>query len=300
MPSFRCQDPLGLNDFKGKRNIINLLKALLAEFIGTLILVFLGCGTATKSLKLMEDQLKDAKNRTNGDGVPIPAAVIHISLAFGFAVTCIAVGLGHVSGGHVNPAVTVGFLATGKIKIIRGLLYVVVQHIGAIVGAGILEAAVPGTPLGANMLLEGVGVAGGFIMEFTATFVLVLIVCGCCDPGRHDIHGSIPLIVGLTVAVGHLLTIGYTTCGINPARSIAPVVISPKNATKDFWIYIVAPYLGGLLGAVLYWLLFQAADLAAVPAEEPEKTPSTAPMVANKVPDEEGEAVADSSGNIES
>lgn len=166
--------------------------ALLAEFIGTGLLVTVACGACFA-------------------GSTIPG----ISLAFGLAVATIVWAIAHVSGGHINPAVTAGFLVTRKISLVRALFYIVSQSIGALAGAGFLQVVTPRNEtsgLGPNPTLgtstpPGDGSVSRFqvlLIEAAITFVLVFTVFATCDPRRKGFNGSGPLAIGLSVTVGHL------------------------------------------------------------------------------------------------
>jgi len=187
--------------------------------------------------------------------------ITQVSFTFGLIVACVAQAIGHVSGGHINPAVTIGILVSGQLSILRGILYILVQCAGGILGAyGVKLAASwdKTNGLGANGLQAGVDVGSGFLVEFVVTFLLVLTVFGCCDPKRQDVKGSVPLAIGLAVGVAHLLSIGYTGAGLNPARSLGPMVVNTDHFHKDAWIYFVAPLSGGAFAGLLYTFVFSA------------------------------------------
>ena len=160
--------------------------ALLAEFVGTLLLVLFGCGSAI-----------------------VPGTnVLQISLSFAFSVGSIVWVIAHVSGGHINPCVTMGFFITRKISIIRWFLYIVVQSLGALVGASLLKALTPdklhGT-LGTSTPMEGLNAGQIIGIEMVLGFVLVFVVFATCDGGRKDLSGSGPLSIGLAIGMAHLL-----------------------------------------------------------------------------------------------
>jgi len=250
------KDIIGINDLK--ENKVGLGKALVAEFLGTALLVFFGCGAAAAGLRTNEFQVEfeGVKKR-----VLSSEFITQVSFTFGLIVACVAQAIGHISGGHINPAVTVGILVSGGISVIRGILYILVQFAGGIVGAfGVLIITNfdKGHGLGANGLQHGVTVGGGFLVEFVVTFLLVLVVFGCCDERRTDVKGSVPLAIGLAVGVAHLLSIGYTGAGLNPARSFGPMVANPDNFNSEAWIYFVAPFAGGATAGLLYTFLFSA------------------------------------------
>ncbi|XP_076384462.1 aquaporin AQPAn.G isoform X3 [Megalopta genalis] len=235
---------LGTNEFAESK--ANLCRALVAEFLGTMLLNFFGCGSVA----------------TNN--------IVAISLAFGLTVAAAIQGIGHVSGGHVNPAVTFGLMAIGKISIIRGLLYVLVQSIGAIAGSGAIRALSPDTmenALGVVRLSKGVTSVQGFGIEFFLAFILVLVVCGACDAAKPHSQGIAPLVIGLAVTVGHLVGVPRTGAGMNPARSLGSAVV--MNAFDNHWVYWIGPILGGMAGGLVY-------AHAIGPAKEPEGYASVA------------------------
>jgi len=243
----KVEDIVGLSELKESK--APLLRALIAELIGTGLLVFVGCGAATTGLTGYLP------------GRPLDSAFItQVSLAFGLVVAAVAQAIGHVSGGHINPAVTLGIMVTGQMSILRGVLYMLVQYLGAIGGAGLLSLARSNSQLndglGANALQSGVGVGQGVLVEAIGTFILVIVVFGCCDSRRDDVKGSVPLAIGLACGLSHILCIGFTGTGINPARSLGPAVW--KGDFTNLWVYFVGPYIGGAVAGLLYTTVFKA------------------------------------------
>ncbi|XP_013391176.1 aquaporin-5 [Lingula anatina] len=216
-----------------------LYRALLAEMLGVLFLVLVACGACT-----------NVKAQQN---------LITISVCFGLSVATLVWCIANVSGGHINPAVTIGFLVTRKISIVRALFYFVSQLVGGIAGAAILMGLTPTeyrASLGTTQLTQGVSVGQGFGIEFMATFVLVFTVFATCDSNRNDLSGSGPLAIGLSVAMCHLWAVPYTGAGMNTARSFGPAVIFGGPAWDNHWVYWVGQLLGGVVAALLYDLLF--------------------------------------------
>jgi len=246
----KMDEVFGIQEIREQR--MPLFKALVAEFLGLVLLVFFGCGTA------------NACARGLPSGRPLPADFITcVSLAFGLTIAGTAQAVGHISGGHINPAVTLGILVSGKLSLLRGVLYMIAQFLGGIVGAALLKAVVPNDAadwpvdhLGANGLQTGVHAYQGMIVEAMVTFILVLVVYGCCDSRRDDVKGSIPLAIGLTVTLSHLLSIGFTGAGLNPARTLGPAIMTGKY--DDLWVYFVGPFLGAAVAGILYTVLFRA------------------------------------------
>ncbi|XP_067824384.1 aquaporin-1-like isoform X2 [Heptranchias perlo] len=194
-------------------------RAALAEFLGMTIFVFLSIGSATK-----------------WTGAGVPADIVQIALTFGLAIATLAQSIGHISGAHLNPAVTLGLLVGCQISILRAATYILSQMLGAVAASAILFGLTPksrnGT-LGVNALGDGVTSAQGLGVEIIITFQLVLCVFATTDKRRTDLSGSGPLAIGLSVAIGHLMAIGFTGCGMNPARSFGPAVVTGNF--KDHW-----------------------------------------------------------------
>ncbi|GLV40994.1 prip [Carabus blaptoides fortunei] len=191
--------------------------------------------------------------------VPSTNDLVLIALTFGLAVFVIIQTIGHISGGHVNPAVTAGMLVTGKIPIIRGFLYIVVQCVGALVGTGILKAVTPDKvqgSLGLTDIQGEVSPVQGFGMEFMLGFILVFVVFGVCDENRHENKSIGPLAIGLAVTLGHLAALDYTGSSMNPARTFGSAVIS--NQWANHWIFWVGPILGGIAASLIYTFAFVA------------------------------------------
>jgi aquaporin-4 len=207
-----------------------------------MILVVVGCGTCMGGKDEWE------KNEPT---------ILQISMAFGLVVATVVWCLAHISGGHVNPAVTIAFLVTRKISLVRGLLYVFAQCVGALAGAGLLYGMTP-APLRGNMgmthVSTGLDVVKGFGVEFFITFVLVFTVFSSVDEKRTDLNGSTPLTIGFAVTVCHVFAIKYTGSSMNPARTFGPAVIT--GLWNDHWIYWCGPVLGGIVAGMLYELLF--------------------------------------------
>ncbi|KAK7872800.1 hypothetical protein R5R35_011922 [Gryllus longicercus] len=237
--SANLMERVGVNELKDRRG--GIWKALLAEFLGTMILNLFGCGSCINV------------NETQAGGY------ILISLSFGLAVMAAIQAVGHVSGAHVNPAVTAGMLVTGRVYPLKGLLYIIAQCIGAITGTAILKALTPDKVqgnLGMTTLGPNVTAIQGFGIEFFLGFILVLVVFGVCDPNKPTTAGIAPLVIGLTVTVGHLMAIDYTGSSMNPARTLGSAVVSAH--WDDHWVYWLGPILGGISAALLYYHAFSA------------------------------------------
>ena len=223
------------------------MKKYIAEFIGTAVLVTFGCGTA----------MLVGCDAASGSGYLLTA------LAFGLAIIACAYSIGNVSGCHVNPAVSLGVLMSGRMTTKDFIGYVISQVLGAIFGAillmvifsmGGVEDMTGG--FGSNGLAGVNGsAAAGLLVEIILTFVFVLCILGVTS-GKAG-HGSFGgLIIGLTLVFVHILGIGLTGTSVNPARSIGPALIAAINGNSapvgSLWIFIIAPLIGGALAAVCY------------------------------------------------
>ncbi|KAG9491804.1 hypothetical protein GDO78_000355 [Eleutherodactylus coqui] len=209
-------------------------RAVFAEFLATLIFVFFGLGSALRW----------------------PAAlptVLQIALAFGLVIGTMVLTVGHISGGHINPAVTFAFCLGSQISIWRAIMYIIAQLLGALAGAGILYGVVPPAirgNLAINTLSNNTTPGLGFVVEMILTFQLVLCIFACTDSRRTDLVGAPAISIGLSVTLGHLVGIYFTGCSMNPARSFAPAVI--VRNFRNQWIFWVGPLAGGALASLLY------------------------------------------------
>ncbi|XP_053313724.1 aquaporin-5-like [Spea bombifrons] len=212
---------------------LGFFRAVFAEFLATLIFVFLGLGSALH-------------------WQPSLPGILQISLAFGLAIGTLVQALGHVSGAHINPAVTVAFLVGSHISILRSLFYIIAQLVGAIAGAGILHAVVPSNIRG-NLSINAIsnGTPGqAFAVEIVLTFQLVLCIFASTDSRRTDNVGSPAISIGLSVTLGHLLGIYFTGCSMNPARSLGPAAIT--GIFDYHWVFWFGPLIGGILASIIY------------------------------------------------
>jgi aquaporin-4 len=240
---------------------IQFWKAVIAEYLGTLLLVFMGCSVCLDGWQ-------------TGTAV---VTIVQISLTFGLAVATVVWCIAHVSGGHINPAVTAGMLVTRKITVVRAIFYILAQSLGAIAGAGLLYHIHPHDPqntkLGNTVVDKNVSLGSAFGMELIITFVLVFTVFASCDKYRKDLGGSVPLTIGLSIALCHMFAIKYTGSSMNPARSFGPAVVAGiwkgqwvrrddsefvSNLWANHWLYWLGPITGGILAGLLYDLVFAA------------------------------------------
>jgi len=218
-------------------------RATLAEFIATLLFIFLGAGTVVVTGGLMKEGLTSAR-------------LVAIALAHGFAIALLVAATAKLSGGHINPAVTFGAFITGKISLPTAIMYVVAQLVGAGVGAGLLAAVIPSGAqgnLGAHGLGSGVSAGGGLLAEIVLTFALVFVVFATAMDPKGLGHLA-PAAIGLTVLVDHLIGVPVTGASMNPARSFGPALVA--GAWDNHWIFWVGPLIGGGLAALVYEFLF--------------------------------------------
>nr|CAG4640694.1 EOG090X02IK [Eulimnadia texana] len=220
----------------------NLWRAVIAEFISTLLLVFFGCASCVSEWR---------ENYSPN--------IIQIALTFGIVIATMVQALGHISGGHINPAISVAMLLAGKMSVLRTLLYIVAQTVGAIAGAGILQGLIPSdmqSNIGLTNIHHRLTPAQGFGAEFFATFLLAIVVFGVTDDSRRDIQGSRPLAIGLAVTTAILAIGDFTGGGLNPARSFGPAVV--KNFWNNHWVYWVGPMAGAVAAAFIYQGIFRS------------------------------------------
>jgi aquaporin Z len=233
-----------------------MIKRLGAEAIGTFWLVLGGCGSAVLAANF------------GGDGNPLGIGLLGVSLAFGLTVLTGAYALGHVSGGHFNPAVSVGLWAGGRFPARELLPYVVAQTLGAIVAAWVLFAiasgragfAIDNTSAGAfatngfdAFSPGGYGMTAAFLCEVILTAMFLVIILGATH--RNVPAGFAPIAIGLGLTLIHLISIPVTNTSVNPARSTGVALVAGGAPLSQLWLFWVAPLLGGLLGGALYkWL----------------------------------------------
>lgn len=221
------------------------MRKYLAEFIGTFWLVLGGCGSAVLAAAF--------------PGVGI--GLLGVSLAFGLTVLTMAYGLGHISGCHLNPAVSIGLWAGGRFPAAKLVPYIVAQVAGAIAGAGILYIIATGKAgfdVSAGFASNGYGAhsPGGYsllaalVTEIVMTMIFLFIILGSTD--KRAPLGFAPLPVGLGLTLIHLISIPVTNTSVNPARSTGVALFVGDWATAQLWLFWVAPIVGALLGAVIY------------------------------------------------
>lgn len=222
-------------------------KKIVAEFLGTFWLVLGGCGSAVLAANFTSEPF-------------IGIGLVGVSLAFGLTVLTIAYALGRISGAHLNPAVTIGLWAGGRVEGSTILPYVLAQILGGIAGAGILYiiATGNGSAIG-NFAANGFGehspggydMTAAFVSEFVMTFMFIIIIFGVTEKDRAR-EGFAGLAIGLALTLIHLISIPVTNTSVNPARSISQAVFVQGWALEQLWLFIAAPVLGAILGGIVY------------------------------------------------
>lgn len=222
------------------------MQKYIAEFLGTAVLVLFGCGAAVLT----------------GYG-SAPIGMLAIAFAFGLAVTAMAYGIGHVSGCHINPAVTIGAWAAGRLPASELPGYIGAQVLGGLVGAAILYFIASGRLAGFDIAASGLGqngwgegVFGGYGLgaamaaELVGTFVFLMVILG--STSKAGITQAAGLAIGLTLVMIHIVFIPVTGVSVNPARSIGPAVFVGGKALAQLWLFIVVPVIGAYLAGLLY------------------------------------------------
>jgi aquaporin Z len=218
---------------------------LMAEFIGTFWLVLGGCGSAVLA----------AAVPTVGIGL------LGVSFAFGLTVLTMAFAIGHISGCHLNPAVTLGLAASGRFKASEIVPYWIAQVVGAVAAAALLYVIASGKAgfdlsggLASNGYAEhspgGYSLAAGFVTELTMTFMFLMIILGATD--RRAPQGFAPIAIGLALTLIHLISIPVTNTSVNPARSTGPALIVGGWALQQLWLFWLAPLIGAALAGTVY------------------------------------------------
>jgi aquaporin Z len=228
-------------------------RKLVAEFLGTAILVFVAVGTATLSFgfKLF--------------GTSFAAGVVTTALAFGLVLMALVYAIGPISGCHINPAVSLGFVISGRMDLLEGLGYWIAQVAGGIVGAYSLYGVFSGSPIYSKNIqglgADGYGAAsrihlgagGAFAAEAILTFIFVTVILfATAKVAREALAG---LAIGVALVFVHLVGIPLTGTSVNPARSIGPALVVGGTALSQLWLFIVAPLVGGFIAAMVYGLL---------------------------------------------
>lgn len=222
-----------------------MLKKVVAEFIGTFWLVLGGCGSAVLAAAFPE----------------VGIGLLGVSLAFGLTVLSMAFAIGHISGCHLNPAVSIGLWAGGRFSTKDLVPYIVAQVVGAIVGAGVLYVIASGQAgfsLAGGFASNGFGEhsPGGYTMlaalvtEIVMTMIFLFVIMGATE--KRAVPGFAPIAIGLALTLIHLISIPVTNTSVNPARSTGVALFAGGWALSQLWLFWVAPIIGAVLGALIY------------------------------------------------
>ncbi len=225
------------------------MNKLLAEFFGTFWLVFAGCGSA-----VLAANFPDAANNSLGIGL------LGVSLAFGLTVLTMAYAVGHISGGHFNPAVTLGLVAGGRFPAKDAAGYIAAQVIGGIVAGAVLYFIASGKAgwVANGFASNGYGelspgkfsLGAAFAMEVVMTAIFLFVIMGATH--KDAAAGFAPIAIGLCLTLIHLVSIPVTNTSVNPARSLGVALFANTAALSQVWLFWVAPIIGGVLGALAY------------------------------------------------
>ena len=220
------------------------MKKYLCEFIGTAVLVLFGCGTAVVT-----------------GGITGTLGILGIALAFGLSIVAMAYVIGNISGCHINPAVSLAMLINGKMSLKDFCGYVVAQILGALAGSGLLYLITSNsdglTGFGANgygaLSFVNISLVGALLVEVILTFVFIYTILGVTsDENKSSVAG---IVIGLTLAFVHIIGIPLTGTSVNPARSLAPAIFTGGEALSQVWVFIVAPFVGATLAALVFKVL---------------------------------------------
>ena len=224
------------------------MNKLLAEFFGTFWLVFAGCGSA-----VLAAAFPDAGNA-------LGIGFVGVSLAFGLTVLTMAYAVGHISGGHFNPAVTLGLVAGGRFQAKDAAGYIAAQVIGGIVAGAVLYFIASGKAgwVPGGFASNGYGdlspgkysLTAAFVMEVVMTAIFLLVIMGATH--KDAAAGFAPIAIGLCLTLIHLVSIPVTNTSVNPARSLGVALFADTAALSQVWLFWVAPIIGGVLGALAY------------------------------------------------
>lgn len=243
----------------------DVLRGALAEFLATALFVFIGTGSAASTGLFLERNAP----LSNGE----VARIMPIAMAFGVAIMVLVYAFGHISGGHINPAVTLMLVLINQCDLVRGVLYVLAQLLGATLGSLFLWGCTSGlqgvgvqdsslTPpfnLGANSLTAPLSTGNGFFFEFLGTLLLCLTVAGTAVDKKSMAQGqpsTAPIAIGFAVFLAHVVLVPFTGCGINPARTFGPALVNSfagnNEAWNVTWFYYVGPWLASAVAAVIH------------------------------------------------
>ncbi len=234
---------------------------LTAEFFGTFWLVFGGCGSAVLAAKFIATE--------GATPINLGIGLLGVAFAFGLTVLTMAFAIGHISGCHLNPAVSVGLCVGGRFKGSELLPYIVVQVVGAVAGAWVLSIIASGQAgftTASGFAANGFGehspgkyaLPACFVAEVVLTFFFLLIILGATD--KRAPQGFAPIAIGLGLTLIHLIGIPVTNLSVNPARSTGPALFVGGWALQQLWLFWVAPVIGAILAGIIYPIMAGPAD----------------------------------------
>ncbi len=265
-----------------------MIRKFISEFVGTMLLVFFGCG-ASVAINTYVSQVA---------GVSLPFTLLANACAFGLVLTALVYTIGRVSGCHVNPAVSVAALIDGRVTVFECVYYVAAQILGGITGAAVLAwifttaTTTTAVNVGANgyealsALSQITTLPIALVIETILTFVFVLVVMATTKKENNNAG----IVIGLTLTLVHIMGIPFTGTSVNPARSIGPAIFTGGVALEQLWVFIVAPLAGGILAALFYRFVIDAptevvenaTEEAEEVDEEPEEIEVDEPVVEEK------------------
>jgi aquaporin Z len=226
---------------------VSPIKKYVAELIGTFVLVFMGCGSAVIAGK--------------------DIGYYGIAFAFGLSVLVMVYAIGSISGCHINPAITIAMMVAKKIDIKNGIMYIIMQCVGAIIAAAVLFAVASGLP-GYDIAVNGLGQNGYginspadyglgacFLAEIVLTFIFLMVIFGATSEKAHPALAGVA--IGLSLVLIHLVGIPITGTSVNPARSLGPAIFAGAGALGDLWLFWVAPIIGAICAALVWKLFFE-------------------------------------------
>ncbi len=229
-------------------------KALAAEVLGTFWLVLGGCGAAVLA----------ADFGTGGNGTSLGLGFLGVSFAFGLTVVTGAYAVGHISGGHFNPAVTLGLVAGGRFEAAKAVAYIIAQVVGAVLAAAVIYLVASGQDgwtigEGAGAFASngygdfspgGYNLGAAFLIETVLTAIFLIVILGATAKKAAPAMGG--LTIGLALTLIHLISIPVTNTSVNPARSTSQALFAGSDQIQQLWMFWVAPILGAILGALIY------------------------------------------------
>jgi len=244
---------------------MSMSKSLVAEFIGTFWLVLGGCGSAVLAATFVSNgaMIGEATH------FPLGIGLVGVSLAFGLTVVTMAYAIGHISGCHLNPAVSFGLMAAGRFPASQLIPYIIAQVLGAIAAAIILYIISSGDGSYAGLASNGFGAhsPGGYsllaalVCEIVMTFIFLMVIIGATD--KRAPAGFAPIAIGLCLTLIHLISIPVTNTSVNPARSTGPALLEmftgiENAAVSQLWLFWLAPVVGAVLAGVVYKGVFES------------------------------------------